>query len=77
MSNLLNRRDSARFLTERGYKTAEATLAKLACVGGGPVFRSFGRKPLYHPDDLLGWAQGRCTGTRASTSDQGTTRAAS
>lgn len=73
---LLNRVQAAAFLTGRGYKVATATLAKYATVGGGPPFRSFGRKPLYRPDDLLAWAQGRCTGARTSTSDPGTTRAA-
>jgi hypothetical protein len=43
----LDRRQAAAFLTERGYRTAPATLAKLACIGGGPVFESFGRRPLY------------------------------
>ena len=68
----LGRKDAAQFLTERGYKTAAATLAKLACVGGGPPFESFGRRPLYREVDLLAWAQGRTTGLRRSTSDPGT-----
>jgi hypothetical protein len=42
----LDRRQAAAFLTARGYRTAPATLAKLACIGGGPTFESFGRKPL-------------------------------
>ena len=42
----LDRRQAAAFLTVRGYRTAPATLAKLACIGGGPTFESFGRKPL-------------------------------
>ena len=41
----LDRRQAAAFLTARGYRTAPATLAKLACIGGGPTFESFGRKP--------------------------------
>lgn len=68
---LLGRKDAALFLTERGYKTAAATLAKLACLGGGPVFESFGRRPLYRETDLLAWAQARTTGPRRSTSDPG------
>jgi hypothetical protein len=31
----LGRKEAAQFLTERGYRTAPATLAKLACIGGG------------------------------------------
>jgi hypothetical protein len=71
LDRLLPRREAAQFLTERGYKTSPATLAKLACIGGGPPFRSFGRRPLYHPSDLVAWAQARCTGPRRSTSDTG------
>jgi hypothetical protein len=67
----LGRREAAQFLTERGYRTAPATLAKLACIGGGPLFESFGRRPLYREQDLLAWAQGRTTGLRRSTSDPG------
>jgi hypothetical protein len=69
---LLGRKEAAQFLTERGYRTAPATLAKLACIGGGPPFESFGRRPLYRAADLLAWAQARTTGLRRSTSDPGT-----
>jgi hypothetical protein len=67
----LDRRQAAAFLTARGYRTAPATLAKLACVGGGPTFESFGRKPLYLEADLLSWAKSKTTGPRRSTSDPG------
>ncbi len=42
----LSRREASEFLTAHGFKTAPTTLAKLACIGGGPVFESFGRRPL-------------------------------
>jgi hypothetical protein len=67
----LDRKQAAQFLTDRGYRTAPATLAKLACLGGGPTFESFGRRPLYREADLLAWAQARTTGPRRSTSDPG------
>ena len=67
----LDRRQAAAFLTARGYRTAPATLAKLACIGGGPTFESFGRKPLYREADLLVWARAKTTGPRQSTSDPG------
>jgi hypothetical protein len=70
----LDRRQAAAFLTERGYRTAPATLAKLACIGGGPIFESFGRRPLYREADLLAWAQARTTGPRRSTNDPGVDR---
>ena len=68
----LSRKEAAKFLTDLGYWTARATLAKLACIGGGPPFESFGRHALYREADLLAWAQGRTTGPRRSTSDPGT-----
>jgi len=68
----LDRKEAAAFLTSHGYRTAPATLAKLACVGGGPPFESFGRRPLYRETELLKWAQARSTEPRRSTSDPGT-----
>lgn len=67
----LTRREAAEFLKASGFPVAIATLAKYASVGGGPVFTSFGRRPLYTPTDLLSWAQERTTGPRRSTSDPG------
>jgi hypothetical protein len=66
----LSRREAAEFLTARGYRVAVATLAKLASVGGGPIFESFGRKPLYKESELLAWVQSRSSGPRRSTSDK-------
>jgi hypothetical protein len=70
----LDRKQAAEFLTSHGFKTAAATLAKLACIGGGPEFRSFGRKPLYRAAELLSWAQSRTSGPRRSTSEAGLER---
>ena len=65
----LSRKEAAEFLSSHGYRTAPATLAKLACLGGGPVFRSWGRKPLYLAADLIAWAEARTSGPRRSTSE--------
>ena len=67
----LDRKEAASFLTAHGYRTAPATLAKLACIGGGRAFESFGRRPLYRETELLAWPQARSTGLRRSTSDSG------
>jgi hypothetical protein len=72
----LTRKELAAFLTEHGFKTAPAYLAKLASVGGGPPFFSYGRRPLYPPSRALEWARSRCTGLRRSTSDPGQPAAA-
>ena len=62
-------RQAAAFLTDNGYKTAPATLNKLRCVGGGPEFELFGRRPIYSETSLLEWARARTTSARRSTSD--------
>lgn len=55
----LRRKEAAAYLQERyGAYTAE-TLAKLACVGGGPPFRKMGAFPLYKPAELDAWAVSR------------------
>ena len=65
----LRRREAADYLQERyGAYTAE-TLAKLACVGGGPRFRKMGAFPLYAPADLDNWAESRMSKPVASTSE--------
>lgn len=62
-------KQAAEFLTGLGFKTAPATLCKLRCLGGGPVFQSFGRKPLYTPQNLMKWVNGKTSAMRRSTSD--------
>jgi len=66
----LTRREAAEFLSERGFRVASSTLAKYATVGGGPLFESFGRRPLYKAADLLTWVASKSTGPRRSTSDK-------
>lgn len=52
----LNRLQASEYLYERhGIKRAPSTLAKLACIGGGPAFRKAGRWPLYDIPDLDAW----------------------
>jgi hypothetical protein len=70
LSKKLRRRGASAFLKDNGYPVAESTLAKYATIGGGPPFESFGRIPLYDPDELLSWARSRCR-VRRSTSDPG------
>lgn len=66
----LTRAEAAAFLSERGYRVAYATLNKYATVGGGPVFQSFGRRPLYKPTDLMAWVAEKTSGPRRSTSER-------
>ncbi len=65
----LRRSKAAVYLQERyGAYTAD-TLAKLACVGGGPPFRKLGAFPIYTPDDLDQWALARMSKQVRSTSE--------
>jgi hypothetical protein len=54
---------------EAGY-LCPATLAKMACVGGGPVMMKFGRKVAYPERALFDWAKARARLVE-STSDNG------
>ena len=54
-----------------GISRTPQTLAKLACVGGGPKFQYAGKIPLYPQDQLDLWAESILSPLRASTSDNG------
>lgn len=56
--------------TKFGFGSAK-TLAKLACVGGGPVFRKAGTAALYEAADLDTWALAQIGPAQTSTSDAG------
>lgn len=65
----LRRDKAAQYLQERfGAYTAE-TLAKLACVGGGPRFQKLGRYPVYTLEELDAWAESRMSLPVCSTSE--------
>ena len=64
------RRNAAQYLTEqRGLPTTYATLQKLACLGGGPVYRIFGNKAVYLDQDLDSYAEEKLSAPRRSTSE--------
>jgi hypothetical protein len=66
----LRRRAAAFYLREqRGIPCSEKTLAKLACIGGGPVYRLFGRFPLYTSPDLDAYADAKLGKPVRSTSE--------
>lgn len=56
-------------LSEYGIELAPATLAKLACIGGGPPFQKAGRVQLYPTDLLDEWAVTRLGAVVRSTSE--------
>src|SRR5438094_212039 len=58
--HFLRRSDAAAYITERyGFPCSRQWLAKLAVIGGGPVFRKAGRYPVYEPSELDRWAEAR------------------
>ena len=69
---LLRRREAAEYILARYGFCTEKTLAKLACVGGGPAYRRAGKFPLYSPIDLDAWAQSRLSKPVKSTAEYAT-----
>jgi hypothetical protein len=68
----VRRRAASTYLQEvHGLQEAPATLAKKACLGGGPEFEYFGRFPYYRTESLDRYAESRLSGPRRSTSDPG------
>jgi len=66
---LLSREDAAKALNANGFPTTSKSLATLATRGGGPIYRSFGRRVLYRWEDVIAWAEGRLSKPRTSTSE--------
>jgi hypothetical protein len=70
-SRLLRRSEASEYVKETfGIPLSQRTLAKLAVVGGGPLFRKAGRFPLYEIADLNKWAIARLGPKQQSTSDR-------
>jgi hypothetical protein len=68
----LRRRSAAEYLRQHwGVPCSEKTLAKLACVGGGPAYHRFGRIPLYTRADLDEFARAKIGNPVRSTSEYG------
>jgi hypothetical protein len=66
----LRRSDAAAYVTEQyGFPCSRQWLAKLAVIGGGPVFRKAGRYPVYEPSELDRWAEARIGPPQRSTSE--------
>lgn len=64
----LRRKQAADYLQHNYGAFTVGTLAKLACIGGGPQFLKCGKYPLYTPEDLDAWAESRMSATIFSTS---------
>lgn len=63
------RAEAAHYVRETwGMPCSSKWLAKLAVVGGGPIYRKAGRFPLYTAGDLDQWSESRLGTARRSTS---------
>ena len=66
----MRRAEAARYIRENhGIPCAPATLAKYACLGGGPVYRKAGKFPIYSRHELDAWAEQRLGKPVRSTSE--------
>ena len=69
-NRLLRRKAASEYLQEtHGLDRAPTTLAKLAVIGGGPIFRRIGRVPLYAAEDLDKWVASKLSPPMHSTSE--------
>lgn len=65
----LRRKAAGAYLKEKYGFGSEKTLAKLACLGGGPTFRKAGPAVIYEPKHLDEWALAQIGELKRSTSD--------
>jgi hypothetical protein len=71
-TNRLRRKEAAEYIQKKtGGPMSDKTLAKLACVGGGPEFRKWGRVPLYEIAALDAWCDAKLSKPVRSTSELG------
>lgn len=64
----LTRGQAAEYCIKQGLPVSPKTLAKYACVGGGPKFRKFGiMRVIYKIEDLDEWIERRLSKTFLST----------
>lgn len=68
-TQFLRRKNAAEYLKEKYGFGSERTLAKLACLGGGPAFRKAGSIVLYEQEKLDEWALAHIGPSQLSTSD--------
>jgi hypothetical protein len=64
------------WLAERGIRRSPAYLRKLRCVGGGPAFRMFNKRPVYDENALAEWVAERLSPRFHSTAQRDAAQAA-
>jgi len=66
---LYSRKESARFLTEKGLEISAQTLARKFHEGTGPMCTHAGRRAMYRQSDLDAWFAAQLTKPRRSSSE--------
>ena len=66
-ANIIRKR--AKGIDHKCLRLSRHTLAKLACIGGGPCFHKFGKLPKYTIFDLDTWVDSRLSRRVTSTCD--------
>ena len=65
------RREASQYLKDRwGLDYKPNTLAKLACIGGGPTIEYAGKFPTHTERDLDKWAKAKISPPVANTSER-------
>ena len=72
---LLSRKATAEALSEAGYPMAWTTLETMACRGGGPPYRRYGKSTLYRWGDALSWAQNKAGAPRCTAAEHAQSKA--
>lgn len=68
MTEFLGRRKATAYLAEKGLPLTKTSLEKMATLGGGPVYRKFGGRVIYTPEDLDSWVASKLSQPRVSSS---------
>jgi hypothetical protein len=63
----LTRIEAAEFIELHGLPCSPRTLTKLACVGGGPNYRRYGRNAIYTEVDLEAWMEEKLNAEHAKS----------
>jgi len=61
MTQLLTRKLAGSYLRDRGVRSSQATLTRLAMVGDGPQYTLIGRTAYYKPEWLDEWLESQIT----------------
>jgi hypothetical protein len=69
LGQYLRRKAAGEYLKAKYGFGSEKTLAKLATIGGGPLFYKAANAAIYKPEDLDAWALAKIGRAQKSTSD--------